>query len=122
MFFPLDKVAIVGEYINGHEVETSIVETHVNLKGGLTYITSNDWSRERTEKELSFIMGGGWHLKHFVKEFYPGDRVSWVDHGIRQIGIIEKKIYTYNTFRILYKLNCGLLFYASHLTKCEGGI
>lgn len=122
MFFPLDRVAIVDKYINGHAFETTIIETHVNLKGGLTYITSDDWSREKTEKELSFIMGGGWHLKHFKNEFEPGDRVSWVDHGIRQVDTIEKKIYTYNTFRILYKLSCGLTFYASHLRLCEGGV
>ncbi len=122
MFYPLDRVAIVGEYINDHEVETNIVETHVNYKGGLTYITSNDWSRERTEKELSFIRHGNWHLKHFVKEFDPGDLVSWVDNGIRQLSMVEKKIYSFNTSRILYKLSCGLIFTASHLRKCEGGI
>jgi hypothetical protein len=117
MFFPLDIVEIVG-----NKIETRIVETHVNRTGGLTYITDNNWSRERTEKELSFIRSGGWHLKHFVKEFYPGDRVSWVDNRLRQTDIIEKKIYTFANSRILYKLSCGLVFTASHLRKCEGGI
>ena len=123
MFFPLDKVAIVGKYRNGHAVETTIVEVHVNRKGGITYVTSDDWSSEKTEKELSFICSGGWQLKRFVKEFDPGDIVFWTDDdGMRRTGIIEKRAYAYNTSRIFYKLDCGFVFHASALRLCKGGL
>jgi len=122
MFLPTDKVILVNECVNNHEIKAVIIETHINENFEATYITSHDWSKIRTENELLLITQGNWHLKRFVKEFYPGERVLWNKDGITRISVIKERIYNYKTSRILYKLDCGLISYASYLNRCEGGI
>lgn len=120
MFNPLDIVHIKS--INGKYEAVTILERHINLDDTITYITTWNCNKEYKEEDLILVKRGCWREKVFKIEFYPGDRVSWIDGRYLHVDTIVKKIYSYETSRALYKMSCGITIRKSHLRLCEGGI
>lgn len=123
MFWPYDKVLIINHPDAYYKTNpTVITETHFNIDGTVTYKTAEDWRKERTVSELKLYQESSWCRKIFKKEFEPGDRVKWSSRHHSNISTITKKIYMYNTSRIYYRLDCGMICTASNLSECKGGI
>ena len=122
MFLPYDEVIIMTPSDPYYNKKVIIVETHINMDGTTTYITTAGWDIERKESELELHKKGNWHKKVFKNEFEPGDKVKWTSKHYVNVSTITQKIYFWHTSRIYYHLSCNLTFTSSKLRLCKGGI
>ena len=54
MFLPCDEVIIMTPSDPYYNEKVTITETHINMDGTITYITTAGWDIERKESELKY--------------------------------------------------------------------